>query len=68
MDDWWLIIPLILIAGLGIGIIMFAKPAPSQSPLLLKAPSVENEETWEWVDYHGRQRRVTVHRKMTENE
>lgn len=27
----------------------------------------ENEETWEWVDWQGRERKITVHRQVKGN-
>ena len=48
----------LLVAGLvvlGIFMLMGKKSTPAQAT---------NEETWEWTDWQGRQRNVTVHRKV----
>ena len=51
----------LLVVGLGVlALFLFMrakerKPPPAQST---------NEETWEWTDWQGRQRNVTVHRQV----
>ena len=45
----------------------FIKGAEEVLPPLPKlGTSYENEETWEWQDYRGRERKITVHRNARE--
>lgn len=51
MDKKW-------IPWLIIGILVF---------LLLRNNTVQNEESWEWVNYKGNKRSITVHRNVKAN-
>ena len=46
--DSKLLIALLILAGL----------------LYFRGQKVENEETWEWTDYRGQKRSITVHRNV----
>ena len=70
---------LLLLVGLTIGAVfggvvvytMFnARPAAQQVPpsAFSYVPVVRNEEVWEWVDWKGRKRTITVHREVKELE
>jgi len=41
------------------------KLTPVQGYPALGGRQAYNEETWEWVDYKGRKRQITVHRRVT---
>ena len=32
----------------------------------MPSPQLINEETWTWIDWHGKERTITVHRKVEE--
>jgi len=42
------------------------KPTPYQAPQ--HQPVMVNKETWEWNDWKGRQRSITVHREVRQLE
>ena len=70
---------LLLLVGLTIGAvfggvvvytIFSVKPATQQvhPSAFSYIPVVRNEEVWEWEDYKGRKRTITVHREVKELE
>ena len=44
----------------------FLPPLPKLPGPLSMGSTYDNEETWEWEDYKGRQRKITVHRHAQE--
>ena len=41
------------------------KEHPHHETETMKIPILVNEEKWEWTDYRGNKRDITVHRKVT---
>ena len=53
-----------VIAGLAVAF-MFMTPEPAVGALSLRKPATQmNEEVWRWKDWKGREREITVHRKV----
>jgi hypothetical protein len=50
MKDWGLLVIILLLVWIS---------SRSQQP-----QRVSNEETWEWIDYRGQRRQITVHRNV----
>ena len=64
-SDSWMWVLGGLIAG-AVLVLLFVKPATQALPqALTQAPAIaENNETWEWIDYKGNPRSITVRRKV----
>jgi len=43
-----------------LGLFLFSKTKEETKTAI----TYQNEETWEWIDWKGRQRQITVHRKV----
>lgn len=54
-NDWMLLIGGVLV---GMFFVKLIKQSAQSTPL------AENDETWTWTDYKGRERRITVWRKV----
>jgi len=61
---------LLIIFGLGIFIGVIVSKAATSQPALQKPVGqiYMNEETWHWVDWRGRERQITVHRRVKVDE
>ena len=52
---------LLILALVAVGLYLWLKSRPQS----IAAPIImENEESWSWVDYKGRDRQITVHRHV----
>ncbi len=63
--DYLIFLGLALLGGLIGGIIAYynlSRPRYVATPYGLKP--VRNKETWEWVDWRGRKRTITVYREV----
>lgn len=62
----------LFLAGVAVGgLVVFSllsrlPPWPLQEPS--QSPRLVNKETWEWTDWKGRKRSITVHREVKEVE
>ena len=56
----------LLIAGLLLGGTLVYFLVKKTESVIVSAPAViaENAETWEWTDYKGNRRDITVHREV----
>lgn len=70
MDDKWFWALLLVGAGLVVGIAV-ARTLPLQAQANcgatcpLKGQTIlQNEQTYTWIDYQGKERKITVHRKV----
>ena len=48
-----------LLLVLLLGLFLFSKPKETKTEI-----AYQNEETWEWTDWKGQRRQITVHRKV----
>ena len=59
---------LIFLAGVAVGVaVSYLAPrllAQRQTQTPSSAPAAVNKETWEWTDWRGRKRVITVHREV----
>lgn len=67
-DGWfWL---LIAFAGLAVAINLFrgSQPSPTLGVKASPVQTMENEETWEWIDWEGNKRSIEIHRTVKTND
>lgn len=60
---WWILVPIAVLGGIALGIVLMRQPVTST----LATPVISNAETWEWVDYQNRPRKIVVHREIKES-
>jgi len=65
-DDGWLVLILGALGLLALASFIAGKPPAASAPTktTVLQPIISNEETWNWIDWQGRNRSVTIHRTV----
>jgi len=70
-DDGWLILILGALGLLALASYLMNKPSVTQTvpaPAKTLQPVISNEEVWQWQDWQGKSRSITINRTVKTDE